>query len=171
MVVIIVGIVAAVTAPVILAGFQTFFSSRGLSEVNAQGEVAMDRMAREVRGLDPSTDFNSSTLPTASQLKFILNPPAASQATYITYSQQGSTLLRSTYVPATSVSGADLLAADLSSVAFAYYKSDGTALTPPLTLAQAQSIWLIRISLQMASGQLGESLRTTVFLRSGPISR
>jgi prepilin-type N-terminal cleavage/methylation domain-containing protein len=156
-----VGIISAVIAPVFLSGFQAFFWARSLAGVNSQGELAMDRMVRELRGLDPAgTSWDTSQLPDATQIKFnqYYGTP---QATWITYSRQGSNLMRN----------ADILASNVTSVGFSYFKADGSALASPLTLARANSIWLIRIVLQMSGGQATESLQTTVFLRRGAISR
>ena len=160
MVIVVVGIISVAVAPIFFGGFQAFFKARDLAGMNAQAELAMDRMAREIRGVDPSQDLDSTTLPTASQLKFRIYNGTA-QAAWVTYALSGTNLTRNS----------DTLATNTSSLAFSYYKSDGTALTPPLTLAQAQSIWLVRVTVQAAGGSLSESLRTTIFLRSGPVSR
>jgi prepilin-type N-terminal cleavage/methylation domain-containing protein len=160
MVIVVAGIISVAVAPIFFGGFQAFFTAQNYADMNAQAELAMDRMAREIRGIDPSQDLDSATLPTASQLKFHIYNGTA-QAAWVTYSLSGTNLMRNT----------DTLAINMSSLAFAYYKSDGTALTPPLTLAQAQSIWLVRVAVQAAGGSLSESLRTTIFLRSGPMGR
>ena len=160
MVIIVVGIISVAVAPIFFGGFQAFFTARNLAGMNAQAELAIDRMAREIRGIDPSQDLDSTTLPTAAQLKFRIYNGTA-QAAWVTYALSGANLMRNT----------DTLASNISGLAFSYYKPDGTALTPPLTLAQAQGIWLVRITVQAVGGSLSESLRTTIFLRSGPVSR
>ena len=160
MVIVVVGIISVAVAPIFFGGFQAFFTAKNFSGMNAQAELAMDRLAREIRGVDPSQDLDSATLPTASQLKFRLYNGTA-QAAWVTYTLSGTNLMRNT----------DTLATGISSLAFSYYKPDGTALTPPLTLAQAQGIWFVRITVRAVGGSLSESLRTTIFLRSGPASR
>lgn len=160
MVIAVVGIISVAVAPIFFGGFQAFFTSRNLAGMNAQAELAMDRMAREIRGADPSLDLDPTTLPTASQFKFHLYN-GTTQAVWVTYSLSGTNLMRNT----------DTLATSISNLAFAYYKSDGTTLTPPLTSAQAQTIWLVRVTVGSTSGSLNESLRTTIFLRSGSMSR
>jgi len=156
MVVIIVGIISAAIAPIFTSGFQAFISARNLSAMSAGGELAMDRMSIEMRGIDPSADFNASTLPSATQFKFLQNGTTA-----VTYSVSGTSLNRNS----------NLLASNVQSLSLSYFNSGGTALTPPLTLANAQSIWLVTILLQLSTTQGSESLTTTIYLRSGPINR
>lgn len=160
MVIITVGIISAVIAPIFTWGFQAFFSARNLSAMSGGGELAMDRMSRELRAVDPSADFDSSVLPGTTQIKFRQYNGTA-QAAWVTYSLSGTSLMRNS----------DLLAPGVASFNLYYFQSDGTALSPPLTLVQANSIWLVRIILGLSTTQASESLRTTVYLRSGPISR
>jgi prepilin-type N-terminal cleavage/methylation domain-containing protein len=161
-VIITVGIIAAATAPIFMSGFDAFFWMRDATDTQAQGELAIDRVAREIRAIDPSVDFDSTALPTASQIKFKFPKYDGTSTTeWVTYALQGTNLMRNT----------DLLASNVTSLVFSYTKQDGTTLTPPLTLPQANSIWLVQITLQVSGSQSSSSLRTTVFLRRGPIIR
>ena len=160
LVIIILGIVFAMTAPIIGSGFKVLVAATDVTDMNSQGELAMQRMVRELRGINPDTDFDGSNLPGGTQVKFN-QPSGASPPSWVTYSVQGGALQRNS----------DILASYVSSVNFSYVNSAGAGLTPPLTLAQAKSIWQIRIVLQLSERQVSETLRTSVFLRSGPKSR
>ncbi len=151
MVIITVGIIAFAVAPIFTSGFQALFWSRDVTDTTAQAELAMERMTREIRGVDPA---NITTF-TSSQLGFTLN------GIPIVYSRNSSqnTLLR------TASGSADILASRVMSLAFSYLRKDGSA------AAGASQIWSIRFTLQFPGGQTIENFRTTVFLRSGDKSR
>lgn len=161
-VIIILGIISAATVPIFMSGFSAFFWQRDVTDVTSQAELALDRMVREIRVVDPSADFDSTTLPTSAQIKFNFPKHDGTSSTeWVTYALQGTKLMRNT----------DVLATNVSSLAFSYTKQDGTTLTPPLSLAQAESIWLVQVLLQISGSQSSQSLRTTVFLKKGPIKR
>ena len=156
------GIISMVAVPIFMSGFNAFFWARDVADVTSQEELAVDRMVREIRTVDPSTDFDSAALPNATEIKFAFPKHDGSSSTeWVIYALQGTNLMRNT----------DVLAATVSSLAFSYTKQDGTTLTPPLSLTQAKSIWLVNVLLQISGRKISQSLGTTVFLRKGPITR
>jgi prepilin-type N-terminal cleavage/methylation domain-containing protein len=143
MVIITVGIISVVVAPVFMSGFNAFFWARDLASVSSQGELAMERMTREIRSAQPSG---------------ITAPLSASQLT-INVSGAAVTYLRN--AQNRIMRNSDLLASSVSSLAFAYYKEDWSAAALPA------EVWSIRITMTISGRQASESLGSTVFLRSG----
>jgi len=161
MVIVLVGIISVIIAPHFVRGFPAFFTSRKpRGHERAGRSFAMDRMAREIRGVDPSQDFDPATLPTAAQFKFHIYNGTA-QAAWVTYSLSGTSLMRNT----------DPWRQYIEPCPSGITSRTGARSPPPLTSAQAKSIWLVRITVGSTGGQMSESLRTTIFLRSGPMSR
>ncbi len=150
-VIITVSVIAAATAPIFMSGFRAFFWARDVANVNSEAELAMERMAREIRGIDPS----NITTCTATQLSFTLSGVSVSYSRNTVQNK----LLR------TAAGNADLLASNVTGLTFSYYKDDWTTTVTP------SEIWSIRFVLQFTGAQATESLRTTVFLRSGNKSR
>lgn len=131
MVIITVGIISVVIAPVFISGFNAYFWTRGAVDVTAQGEFAMDRMAREIRGIQPSdiTSFSANSL---------------------TYNLSGTPVSYSVNVQGQLMRNADLLASGVSSLTFSYFQSDWT----PATLAA--QIWSIGFTLRLSGDQVTE---------------
>jgi hypothetical protein len=143
------GLIAVAITPMITSGVNAYFRVRDVTDVNARAELAMDRMAREIRDIDPATITSYSS----SQLSF------TSSGNTVTYSVASNTLSR-------TLSGtADHLATNVTSLTFTYYQDDWT------TPTAASQIWSIRFVLAVAGTYTTESLRTTVFLRGGNKSR
>jgi prepilin-type N-terminal cleavage/methylation domain-containing protein len=158
-VIVTVGIIAFATAPIFMSGFQAFFWVRDVTDLGGQAELAMDRMAREIRGIDPA---NITTF-TETQLSFNLNG-----TTPVTYSRDAGQkrLLR-------TVSGnADLLASNVDSLTFKYIRQWSSAGAITETLQKSEIRWVrFIVSVQASGTQVTETLQTTVFLRSGNKTR
>ena len=57
MVVVVLGIVAAVAAPFLSASFQSYFIGKDISETDSQARVALERLSRELRSVRAPTDL------------------------------------------------------------------------------------------------------------------
>lgn len=68
MVMVILGIVAAVAAPLLGSSFRAYFTGRDISEVDWQARVAVERMTRELRAVRAPADL---ALAAASDLAFV----------------------------------------------------------------------------------------------------
>jgi prepilin-type N-terminal cleavage/methylation domain-containing protein len=68
MVILLLGIVAAVAAPAMQGGFRAYFTGQDISEADWQARVALERMTRELRLVRAPADL---TLTSASDLTFV----------------------------------------------------------------------------------------------------
>ncbi len=149
MAIIVFGLIAGAITPMIMSGVNAYFRVRDVTDVNTRAELAMDRMAREIRDIDPATITSYSS----SQLSY--NPGSGT----ITYSVASNTLKR-------TVSGtADDLATNVTSLTFTYYNQSWA------TPSAASNIWSIRFVPTFAGTYETESIQTTVFLRGGAKTR
>ena len=57
MVIVLLGIVTAVAAPFLSAGFQSYFIGKDISETDWQARVALERMSRELRSVRAPADL------------------------------------------------------------------------------------------------------------------
>ncbi|MBF0136959.1 MAG: type II secretion system protein [Magnetococcales bacterium] len=115
-VILIMGILTSMTAPLIDNFLDAYMQERDLNGVTSQGRLAMARMTRELRG---STGFVNPPYNNSTQIQF--TPPGGGST--VTYSVTGSTLVR------TQDGVAVVLADQVASVQFT---SNGNA--PPVTL-------------------------------------
>jgi prepilin-type N-terminal cleavage/methylation domain-containing protein len=143
-VIVILTVLGAIGAPMLLNATRVYIMERNILNTDAQAQLAMERMAREMRLIDPV----NITAFTANNLSFTLNGAPVS---YSLNAQKQ--LLRNTDILATGVSG----------VTFAYFRTDW--ITPATAASQ---IWRIQIQLQFTVDQVGtQRLTTSLFLPSG----
>jgi prepilin-type N-terminal cleavage/methylation domain-containing protein len=143
-VIVILGVLGAIGAPMLVSATRSYVMERNILSTDAQAQLAMERMVREIRLIDPA----NITAFTANALSFTLSGAPVS---YSVNAQKQ--LLRNSDILATRVSG----------VSFAYFCSDWAT---PVT--QASQIWRIQIGLQLTVDQVGtQGLTTSVFLPSG----
>jgi len=141
MTIVIGGILSIIVGPIFVQGINSYFQSQKITDVGAQGKLAMERMVREIRNIDnPATDISTMT---AGQLTFTLN------GTSISYTLSGNQLSRNS----------DPLASNVSSLTFSYYKNDWTTTTTDKTL-----VWRIQIQFKFQSSL--QTFQTSVFLRN-----
>ena len=134
-------------APILKATYTCYVAERDALAVDSQAQVAMDRMAREIRMVDPATitTFTSSTL---------------------SFHANGSSVSYSRNAQGRLLRNSDVLAVGVSALTFSYLRQDGSQAT--LT----SQIWKIQFGLQFSVAQLGtESLTTTVLLLPGAATR
>jgi type II secretory pathway pseudopilin PulG len=144
---ILVAIIGIVFTPVLTGAVKGYMWEQAVVGTNAQAQLAMERMAREMRGMAP-TDITSFS---ATQITFVMN------GIPVTYGRNGENQL---------LRNSDVLATGVSSLSFGYFGDDWTS-----AVAQAGEIWRIRIAMTLIGDGLSETVQTSVFLHSGSTNR
>ncbi|MGA3084671.1 MAG: prepilin-type N-terminal cleavage/methylation domain-containing protein [Thermodesulfobacteriota bacterium] len=154
MTIIIVGIISIVVGPILLQGFTSFFVSSGLTDMDAQGKLAMERMARDIRMIQSPLSSNITTM-TATQFTFVTGVTGSNVT--VSYQLSGTQLNRNTPILATNV----------SALTFTYLQNDRVTLA-----TGAGNIWVVQIQLTLSysGGGFNESktFQTSVFPRNAP---
>lgn len=153
-VIVITGILAGVAAAIIMQGVRAYSDEQSRSDVQYQAGLALERMAREVRGVRRATEVGTAVLgaitgnPTNS---FIFTDFSG---TTITYSLAGTTLNR-------TVGGVpSALAQGIATLEFRHYDSAGALTTTPA------SVWVVEISVTAQQGTETLTMRTRVHPRN-----
>lgn len=69
MVIVLLGIVSAVGAPFLSAGFQSYFTGRDIAETDGRARVAVERLSRDLRSIRAPSNLNL-TVTSASDITF-----------------------------------------------------------------------------------------------------
>ena len=109
MVIVLTGIIAALGSSMLAAGFNSYSTSKNLTQAQWQGTIAIERMSRDLRTIR-SASAADLTLAPGTQITF-----TDSNANVISYTLSGTTLLRN----------GQPLADDINSLNFSYIASDG----------------------------------------------
>jgi prepilin-type N-terminal cleavage/methylation domain-containing protein len=143
-VIVILSVLGAIGTPLLMSATRSYMMERSIINTDAQAQLAVERMVREIKLVDPA----NITAFTANSLSFTLNGAPVSYSLNAQHQ-----LLRNSDILATGVSG----------LSFAYFRTDWTT---PAT--QASQIWRIQIQLQFAVDQVGtQGLTTSLCLTSG----
>ncbi|OPY70626.1 MAG: hypothetical protein A4E57_00470 [Syntrophorhabdaceae bacterium PtaU1.Bin034] len=104
-VIVVLGIVTALAAPLLVQAVRSYTIESDILSADAQGQMAMERMAREIRLIKPAdiTTFTSGTF------AFILD------GVPVSYARDGQNRL---------MRNSDPLASNITSLSFAYFGSD-----------------------------------------------
>ena len=138
----IVGIVALIIGTMLLGTIKAWTFKFNRNDILWDGRLALDRMTREIRTVKNAT---SVTTATSSQFRF-----TDTGNKDITYS------LTSTNLNRTENGTANLLAENVSSIAFTYYDASGTAIPTPTVSPSATNIRRVRINLTLTKN--GENI-------------
>jgi type II secretory pathway pseudopilin PulG len=138
MVIVLVSIIFAVTAPLMLSIASGWQLAQARNELSASAMVAMDRMIREIRQLKNNTSVITANSSTFSFVEINSNT--------VTYNVSGGHLMRT--VGATASQLADYV----SVLTFTYYNAAGTVITTPLVSPSATNITRMVIDLTFLSG-------------------
>ena len=144
MVIVILVILGSVASFVIVEATRVYARTAPATDAAWQAQTAMERMRREIRSIRTTSAADIPAFTTTS-LSFIDTDGNA-----VTFALSGSELQRN----------GDVLAEGVSSLAFTYLKSDGTA------ASAAAEIRLIWMALQLSSGSETYSLATHLFPRN-----
>ncbi len=147
MVILVLGILTAMASLLLSQGLNAFSSSSDLLDANAQGQVAIQRMARDIRLVRSPADISTAT---SGQFSFTdINNNAVS------YALSGSSL------NVTKNGSTQTLAVGVNSLTFTYYDRNGT--TPPASTAATR---YIKIALVITQNNVNYSLTTSLYTRN-----
>ena len=150
-VIVIIGIIAGVAGYVLLGAVDAWTFKFNRSGLLSDGRLAMNRMVREIREVKNRGNVITAT---SSEFRFIDVDDVD-----ITYS------LSSTDLNRTADSTANVLAGEVSSLAFTYYDSGGSTISTPTVSPNATDIRRVRINLTVTKG--GEN----VYLQADSVPR
>lgn len=142
MVIVISSIIAVMASKGLLVAAQAYLGSRDAINANWQGEIALERMARDIRAVRSSSDIS-----TASSSQFTFTDITG---TSITFNLSGSSLMRNSQI----------LADGVNSVTFSYFDSTGASTA---TLA---NIRYVTISLNITLNNANYTMATTIYPRN-----
>ena len=141
---VIAGVLATIGATLMSSGFRSYFLGRELAQDAAQGTLALERMARDLRTARSAADLTTIGASTITFVDVDGNTISyALSAGSVTRSQNGGT--------------AQPLAANVSSLAFTYLQNDGQT-----TAASAATVWYIAAAVTVASQNASTTFRGTV---------
>ncbi|MBF0511281.1 MAG: hypothetical protein HQL13_03030 [Candidatus Omnitrophica bacterium] len=146
LVIVLVSILFAVTAPLMLEIAASWQGAQNTNEMTASAQIAMDRMIREIRLINSNTSVNTAS---ASSFQFVdVNNNT------ITYNVNNNHLIR-------TVGGvANQLADNVTNLTFTYYNSSGSTIASATVSPSATNIVRIVIDLTLTLG-------TTITIESG----
>ncbi len=147
MVILIVGIIAGMSALLVSQGFNAFFNSEDILDANSQGQLAMQRMARDIQLIRSPADISTAT---SGQLSFTdINNNTVS------YVLSGSNL------NLTKNANTQTLAIGVNGLTFTYYDQNGT--TPPASTAVTR---YIKVTLIVTQNNVNYTLATAIYPRN-----
>lgn len=141
LVIVLTSIVVVVTAKIIASSLSAYLTGQNTVDANWQGQVAVERMVRDIRATRSANDITTAT---ASEYKF-----TDTTGTSIDYLLSGSTLTRNGTV----------LADGINSLSFTYHDASGGA--GPATA----NIRYVTITMGVTRNNVNYQLVTSIFLR------
>lgn len=146
-VIVILGVIVAMSSLLLSQGFNAFFNNANIADANSQGQIAIERMTRDIRLIRSPLDISIAT---ATQLSFTdINNNA------ISYTLSGSNL------NLTQNSTTQTLAVGINSLTFTYYDQNGT--TPPASTAATR---YIKVTLAVTQNNANYTLTTSIYPRN-----
>lgn len=152
MVIVLLGIVAAVAAPFMSAGFQSYFIGKDVAETDGQARVALERLSRDLRSVRAPADL---TMTSASDITFIdVDGNSTRYCMGAVGGCPGATgeLTRNSQP----------LAVGVSALTFSYLTRTGA------TTAVAAQVFYITVGFTATQNTIGKSFRATVSPRNFP---
>jgi prepilin-type N-terminal cleavage/methylation domain-containing protein len=146
-VIVILGIIAGMSALLLSQGFNAFFNSENILDANYQGQLAMQRMARDIQLIRSPADISTAT---SGQLSFTdINNNTVS------YALSGSNL------NLTKNASTQTLTIGVNNLTFTYYDENGV--TPPASVSVTR---YIKITMVITLNNVNYTLITTVYPRN-----
>lgn len=152
MVIVLLGIVAAVAAPFMSAGFQSYFIGKDIAETDGQARVALERLSRDLRSVRAPADL---TMTSASDITFIdVDGNSTRYCMGAVGGCPGATgeLTRNSQP----------LAVGVSALTFSYLTKTGA------TTAVAAQVFYITVGFTATQNTIGKSFQATVSPRNFP---
>lgn len=140
-VIVLISIIAAISSQMLAQGFNAYLTSEDITDANWQGQLAMERMVRDLRTVRSANDISVNT---SSAFTFV-NLAGSTMA----YSLSGSNLMLN----------GNILARGVNSLTFTYYDKNGSA--GPSVI----DIHYVNVALNITQNNENYSVNTTVFLR------
>lgn len=141
-VIVIFSILVVIVTPVLQTGFSAYNTARDLSNSDAQSNLALERMVRDIRDIPTTAGIS---IMNSNQFTFI-----DATKTTVTYNLSGTDLMRNNQMLATGV----------NTLTFAYYDSLGAV------TASASSIRYVTISLNITLNNTNTTVFTSINLRN-----
>jgi len=145
MVIVLTAIIGTLGARILTSGFSSYATGKDLLEIEWQGNLALERLGRDLRIIRSATNADLTISP-GNRINFIdINGDT------ISYVLLGTTLQRN----------GETLADDISSLSFTYLRSDGKT-----TATNTNQVHYIVVSLTSTSGDLSKNIRTVIHPRN-----
>jgi len=144
-VIVLLGIIAAVTSSVLVTGLSGFLTTQNISEANWSGQLGMERMIRDIRDVRSASDISIFT---SRELRF-----TDMNSNNIYYKLSGTNLTRN----------GQILSSGINKVTFNYYDQNGA------TTATQANIHYVRITIQVTQKNVKYQLTSSVYLRDLPL--
>jgi prepilin-type N-terminal cleavage/methylation domain-containing protein len=148
MVILILGIIIAMSSTLLTQGLDTFSTGENIMNANWQGQLAMERMARDILSVRSPADMTTLG---ASNFAF-----TDSNNNTLSYSLSGTSL------NLTQNGSTAILADGIQSLGFSYFDKNDAATTTP-TLAR-----FIRVTINVTQGNANYTLTTGIYPRNLP---
>ena len=145
--IVLIGIIASIAAGIILQGVRSYSDVDNRSNVRYQAQLAVERMAREIRMIRSATAVDITAL-TATNLQF-----NDINGNNIQFQRVGA------IAPYTMQRNTNVLANNVQSITFSYFANDGVT---AVTLATVTTLWFVVIDLTVQQGTETISVRTRV---------
>jgi hypothetical protein len=143
--IVIVGVIAATTALLLLAGVREYVAQDARATITSQGRLGIERMAREIRLIRSRTAADIPIM-TAATLSFV--------------DISGNAVVYTSGAGSVTRNGVGLAAAGNVTLTFSYFQQNGT---PAATAAQ---VWVIQLDLAFATGGETQNFRVRVHPRN-----
>jgi prepilin-type N-terminal cleavage/methylation domain-containing protein len=140
-VMVLVSIIVAISSQMLAQGFNAYLTSEDIIDANWQGQMAIERMVRDIRTVRSANDISVKT---SSAFTFV-NLAGNTMA----YSLSGSNLMLN----------GNILANGVNSLTFTYYDKNGTP------GASTANLNYVNIALNITQNNANFSVNTTAFLR------
>jgi len=145
LVLVILGVIAALGSTLLSSGFNAYFTGRDVINAKWQGQLALERLTRDLRTVRSATAGDLTITPTT-QISFI-----NSSGTSVSYSLSGTTLMRNSQP----------LADGISALNFSYIANDGKKNTNTVT-----AVYYIAVSFTVTEGGTNQTVRTLIHPRN-----
>ncbi|HKZ46174.1 MAG TPA: type II secretion system protein [Thermodesulfobacteriota bacterium] len=160
MVIILLGIIGSTAAMIIFQGARSYGEEEVRKDLTTQGRLAIERMAREIRLIRCSNIVGNTCTPNATD---ILSGISATELRFLNINYEGRGFQTSgtdlVLCSVSDCSASDILASNVTSLSFSYFKKDGTA------AAAVGDIWTIVANLTLSRDNQSVNFRIQVHPR------
>lgn len=140
-VIVLMGLLASVAARILAEGLRSLLTARQLTEANWQGQLAVERMLRDLRSVRSANDISIST---ANEFAF-----TNMDGNTVDYKLTGSSLMQ----------GSNVLADGINTLTFTYYNQNGTS------GATGTAIHYVKASLNVTQNNTNYTISISAYLR------